>query len=51
MPNLLREEEQQELVLGIKNAFSDIQFIGRFLDVFIQSIKLKAASPGKTLVQ
>ena len=50
MPSLLREEEQQELVLGIKNAFSDIQFIGRFLDVFIQSIKLKAASPGKTLI-
>ncbi|MBI1811278.1 MAG: hypothetical protein HY035_01295 [Nitrospirae bacterium] len=51
MPKILKEEEQQELINGITSAFSDIQFIGRFLDVFIQSIKLKAVSPGKTLFE
>jgi len=51
MPKIIKEEEQQELINGIINAFADIQFIGRFLDVFIQSIKLKAVSPGKTLFE
>jgi hypothetical protein len=51
MPKLLKEEEQHEIVIGINNAFADIQFIGRFLDVFIQSVKLKAVSPGRTLFE
>jgi len=51
MPTLVTGVEKKELITGIKNAFSDVQFIGRFLDVFIQSIKMKASSPGKTLFE
>ncbi len=49
MPKLVNASEKEEIIDGIKRGFADVQFIGRFLDVFIQSIRLKAQSPGKDL--
>ena len=49
MPKLVTASEKEEIIDGIKRGFDDVQFIGRFLDVFIESVRLKAKSPGKDL--
>ncbi|HHY41552.1 MAG TPA: hypothetical protein GX514_01700 [Thermoanaerobacterales bacterium] len=47
--NLLTSEEKLEIVDGIKRAFKDVEFIGRFLDTFMLQINLKANPPSKVI--
>ncbi|HHY14079.1 MAG TPA: hypothetical protein GX526_05500 [Thermoanaerobacterales bacterium] len=47
--SLIIEEEKLELVEGIKKAFKDVEFIGRFLDTFMLQINLKANPPSKVV--
>jgi len=47
--NLISKEEKLEIIEGIKKAFRDVEFIGRFLDTFMLQINLKANPPSKVL--
>jgi len=47
--NLITDEEKLEIVDGIKRAFKDVEFIGRFLDTFMLQINLKANPPSKVV--
>jgi hypothetical protein len=47
--NLLAKEEKLEIIDGIKKAFRDVEFIGRFLDTFMLQINLKANPPSKVI--
>ncbi len=43
----LTEGERRELTTGIQRGFDDLRFIGRFLDVFTQSVRFDALDPAE----